>query len=331
MISIVSIIVPVYNVEPYIEDCLKSVGIQQYDGEVECIIVDDCGTDRSIDIARRYVEDYKGNVKFKIVTHKLNRGLSAARNTGIENSSGDYVYFLDSDDELYPDTISVMVNTCRENMYSDIVIGEFYCPSDPTRYYFPYCSKNSCIKGEGCGSFLFFSDYIPTNATNKLIHISLVKKYPFKEGIIHEDQLWMYQICQEVSSISFAHTPTYKRVINDNSIMETSTINRSGHNWGIILKHVVTNPPSYFRNIAIFKYLTIFLQYYSKMTQDKKIYRRLYYDFLNLVNSSGYKRLYLLLKYYFLCPSFLSQIYYRFLLKYIFFLRNSIISAYRTD
>lgn len=324
----VSIIVPVYNVEPYIEGCLKSVGKQQFEGEIECIVVDDCGTDKSIDIARRYVEDYNGSVKFKIVAHEYNRGLSAARNTGVENSSGDYIYFLDSDDELYLGAISLLFNLLKDNPSSDIIIGQFYCPSDPTRYNFPYCAKNTCIKGEGCGSFLFFSDYIPTNATNKLIRMSLAKKYPFKEGLIHEDELWMYQICQEVTCLSFVHTPTYKRVVNSNSIMETSTINRSGYNWAYIFKYVLSNPPALFRELAILKYMIIFLRFYPQITENKELYREIYHSFYKELDAFKFKRIQTMLKYVLFYPSKLSRLYFQVILKYINYVRNSMIACY---
>lgn len=85
---LVSIIIPVYNVAPYIEDCLRSVMRQTYAGPMECLIVDDCGTDESIHIAERLITEYNGPIHFDILHHNHNRGLSAARNTGIENAVG---------------------------------------------------------------------------------------------------------------------------------------------------------------------------------------------------------------------------------------------------
>ena len=88
----ISIIIPVFNIAPYIGDCLESVMLQTYTGEMECIIVDDCGIDESIAIAKQMIAKYQGQIEFKIIPHAYNRGLSAARNTGIMHSKGDFIF-----------------------------------------------------------------------------------------------------------------------------------------------------------------------------------------------------------------------------------------------
>ena len=103
MLPKISIIIPIYNVEPYIEDCLQSVMRQTYRGMMECILVDDCGTDNSMKVAEQLIKIYNGPIDFKVLHHEHNRGLSAARNTGIDAACGDYVYFLDSDDWISDD------------------------------------------------------------------------------------------------------------------------------------------------------------------------------------------------------------------------------------
>ena len=79
MVSI-SFIIPVYNVEPYVNRCLESVLSQDMTGvNMECIIVDDCGQDHSMELVRQLVDSYNGSIRFMIVEHEKNRGLSAAR------------------------------------------------------------------------------------------------------------------------------------------------------------------------------------------------------------------------------------------------------------
>ncbi|MBO6252520.1 MAG: glycosyltransferase family 2 protein, partial [Bacteroidaceae bacterium] len=119
----VSIIVPVYNVQPYVEDCIRSVMRQTYDGRMECIVVDDCGTDDSIAIVEKVVADYDGPITFKILHHTHNRGLSAARNTGIDASTGDYLFFLDSDDEITNDCIKKLSAVLEKDGEIEIVQG----------------------------------------------------------------------------------------------------------------------------------------------------------------------------------------------------------------
>lgn len=118
----VSIIIPIYNVKKYIIRCLKSVQNQTYT-DIECILVDDKGQDDSMKVAKQFVEEYKGTVKFLLCEHHVNQGLSAARNTGINKASGDYIFFLDSDDSIPKDSIENLVSVAIEYHYPEIVSG----------------------------------------------------------------------------------------------------------------------------------------------------------------------------------------------------------------
>lgn len=110
----ISVIIPIYNVALYIEQCLTSVVNQTID-DMEVILVDDCGTDNSIEIAENFINNYKGNVVFKLLHHKKNRGLSASRNTGIDAASGDYISFIDSDDYVAPKMFELLLNEIEKN------------------------------------------------------------------------------------------------------------------------------------------------------------------------------------------------------------------------
>lgn len=105
----VSICVPVYNVELYIERCLISIMSQTYNGKMECIIVDDCGTDKSIAIAEQLIADYKGPITFRIIHHEQNRGLAAARNTAVDAAKGEFIIHVDSDDWVEPNMVEELV------------------------------------------------------------------------------------------------------------------------------------------------------------------------------------------------------------------------------
>src|SRR6478672_7420045 len=92
-----SIVIPLYNKANYFENTLKSV-LEQTFTAFEIVIVDDCGSDNSYDVAKRFVSD-----KIRIIRHDRNHGLSAARNTGIKNANSNYVAFVDADDLWKPD------------------------------------------------------------------------------------------------------------------------------------------------------------------------------------------------------------------------------------
>ena len=117
-LPIISIIIPVYNVEQYIEECLQSVEKQTYQGEIECVLVDDCATDASIHIAQEFINKCNGRVTYRILHHDRNRGLSAARNTGLDNAKGDYIYFLDSDDYIDANAIEVLYDAITSGDYA---------------------------------------------------------------------------------------------------------------------------------------------------------------------------------------------------------------------
>ena len=106
----VSIIVPVYNVAHYIEDCLRSVMRQTYKGSMECLVVDDCGTDDSMSIVERMIAEYDGPIQFKILRHEHNRGLSAARNTGTMQATGDYSIKIELNGSLLS-VVKYVINT----------------------------------------------------------------------------------------------------------------------------------------------------------------------------------------------------------------------------
>ena len=118
----VTIIIPVYNVAPYIIRCLQSVVAQTY-YDIECILIDDCGTDNSIQLTEQYINRYNGAIHFTIVRHQQNIGLSAARNTGLKNATGEYIYFMDSDDAITPDCIEILTDLAKKYPDADYIQG----------------------------------------------------------------------------------------------------------------------------------------------------------------------------------------------------------------
>lgn len=116
----VSILVPVYKVEKFIEKCSRTLFEQTYES-IEYIFVDDCSPDQSIYILKSVLNDYPHRQpNTKIISHKHNKGLSGARNTGLENSDGEYLLFVDSDDYLDRDVVQRLIETA-EHGNADIV------------------------------------------------------------------------------------------------------------------------------------------------------------------------------------------------------------------
>ena len=110
---------PIYNVEAYIEKSILSVLNQTY-GNIELLAVDDCGTDGSIDIVKRLQAEHPRGSQIRIIHHDVNKGLGEARNSAINHAKGKYLYFIDSDDYIEPDTIKIMVPEAEKH-HADIV------------------------------------------------------------------------------------------------------------------------------------------------------------------------------------------------------------------
>lgn len=117
----VSVIVPIYNVEYYIERCVRSL-LEQTMMDIEFIFIDDCSTDKSIVILNSIITDYPFRLPYiKIIRHSSNRGVSVARNTGLSEANGEYIIFCDSDDWIEKEMYEDMYNIASTRQY-DIVL-----------------------------------------------------------------------------------------------------------------------------------------------------------------------------------------------------------------
>lgn len=218
----ISIVIPVYKVERYISECLESVINQTFNEPFECILVDDCGGDQSIAIAEGIIASYSGKILFRIIHHDHNRGLSGARNTGINVAKGEYVYFLDSDDTIYPNCIKDMKDLLIEHPSVDIVQGNFVIQEVGEKVRqtnFPsYTNDVKWIRENLCS----FS--IPESACNRLVRKMFIVDNGifFKEGLIQEDTEWTFQIQKHIKSIAFTNKSSYYYRINPDSIMHSS-------------------------------------------------------------------------------------------------------------
>lgn len=126
---IISIVIPVYNVEKYLDECLGSI-IKNYHTNVEVILVDDGSTDKSGSLCDKYDKKYE----FISVIHKKNGGLSSARNVGIEKAKGKYIWFVDSDDYISNDSISNILEEAKKD--GDLIIGNYlvFYPNGKKRF-----------------------------------------------------------------------------------------------------------------------------------------------------------------------------------------------------
>lgn len=206
----ISVIIPIYNVKDYVLDCLHSVANQTKKNGVECILVDDRGTDNSMEIAEKFVSSYNGMIDFRIYHHDKNKGLSAARNSGIREAKGKYLYFLDSDDTIYPNCLNIMFDSA-EKYDADLVQGSY----DSDVPYMEQFSKHSLPLFSDNHPFikrtLLNYDVNPVMAQNRLVKKNIIvdNNLFFKEGIIHEDHYWTFFLAKVINRICFIKDKTY--------------------------------------------------------------------------------------------------------------------------
>lgn len=239
----VSIIIPVYNVSKYIDRCLKSVFKQSYKN-LEVVVVNDCTPDDSMRKVRLF-KDRNSKYPIRIVDHPKNLGLSASRNTGIKNAKGEYLYFLDSDDEITTNCIQFLV----EKMVAygaEMAVGNY--KSVPEGWF------ESNILDKTYGEFIDDShlikklilerSFLVVTAWNRLVLKSFIEKNNlyFKEGVIHEDEHWNFFLAKHLSRLAICVEPTYVYYKNQSGIMHNPAfVEKSNESWKIILKDLIKN------------------------------------------------------------------------------------------
>ena len=196
---------------------------QTYGGKIECVIVDDCGSDNSMEVAERLIEVYNGPIDFKVLHHEHNRGLSAARNTGIDVSCGEYVYFLDSDDWISNDCIEKLTYPLGFEQY-DFVVGHYLrdgkdsmvtCPEGA---YHKYGLKRIGYCGKGLKNTI--RKKIPFSTCNKLFRKAfLIEKHLlFEVGKVYEDSIFSFDLACVERKYYVVDAITYCYRIRENSI-----------------------------------------------------------------------------------------------------------------
>lgn len=195
----ISVVIPVYNVAAYIEECLVSLCEQTFLGELELILVDDCGQDESMAIAHRVLDT--ADISVRWLKHTHNRGLSAARNTGLEVAQGKYVFYVDSDDIVAPCCLELLFNRAEE-MAANVVAGAYETFGE---------GVDPCVGGQ-LGGYVM--------AWNKLYLRSFLldNDLRFIEGLIHEDVPWNYELTAINRKFTTVSEVTYRYRIRENSL-----------------------------------------------------------------------------------------------------------------
>ena len=221
----VSVIVPIYNVEEYLEECLDSIVNQTFE-DMEIICINDGSTDSSLDIINKYADN---DSRIKIINQQ-NKGVSEARNAGLDLASGEYVYCIDSDDYLKPNAIKELYELAiNENLDMIIFkINNFYhetgeISEEKDRYYkiefLDEIIGDKVFSHEDLPSKEIFK--IPTVVHDKFFRHDLIRDVRFPEGLIFEDNIFFMESFIKAKRVYFYQKHLYCRRLRSESITGT--------------------------------------------------------------------------------------------------------------
>lgn len=282
----VSVIIPVYGVEKYIERCARSLFEQTLD-DIEYLFIDDCSPDRSIDILEMVLEEYPQR-KPQVIIHRMeqNSGQAKVREWGTKNASGEYVIHCDSDDYVDINVYKLLYDKAVEGDYdmvvcdyatiTDGVILNKHCPVPDSKY--------DCI-------LQLLSHKFPSYMWNKLVkrEIYQAADIEWPKGNYWEDMATMIQIIQKVQQIAYINKPLYYYCFNPNSIVNFKTKENVIKNFLSRRENLKIVVNSLSNNLLRNKYSDIIvdlkfqtLQLLYPYIDDKKIYELLLSSFPNI-------------------------------------------------
>ena len=227
MSKLVSVIVPVYNVEHYLRECVDSILRQKYKG-YEVILVDDGSTDNSGIICDEYAEN---NPQVSVI-HQDNQGLSGARNSGVRIAKGEYVTFVDSDDIVSDDYIGLLVGSIRNNCDVTVTGMRKFTYDVPNNS--AEMAKREVLTNEEALKILCNQTKFGNSACAKLYKKYLVDKYPYPQGKLYEDLATTYKIMAEAKGIVYCYKTGYFYRQRSGSIRKIDSHGIEYRDWYIL-------------------------------------------------------------------------------------------------
>lgn len=208
-----SVIIPVYNVERTLSDCLDSVLEQSY-ADCELILVDDCSTDNSFNICKTYAEREPGII---LKHHEQNRGLSEARNTGIASARGDYITFVDSDDKLAPETWTSLMAIL--DLHPDYDILEYPVSELVEDGNSKHLMRLPCgVYDDMDNYWLVAKAYVHCYACNKIYRKALFREVKYPSGQVFEDAATLPLLLRQCRKVAITDRGSYLYRDNPNGL-----------------------------------------------------------------------------------------------------------------
>ena len=289
----VSVIVPIYNVEEYLDECLESILNQDYPKElIETILIDDCSKDRSKEIAKKYVNKYKN---IKLIENKVNKGQAISRNTALKYVTSKYIIFLDSDDILYPDCIKKLHQEIVKTK-SDIVAARINSYDTKGEYGY-YSDKyiNEYITSDIYGNKKLVNCI---SICSKIYKTETIKNIKFLENTIHEDNSFTLISLFKAKKITTLPKYLYKRRIREGenkSIMQKlnyKTYTDLIKNYNFTLKNIKDNKNKTFLHLYMIRKLNNEIGKHVEEEHIQSAHQEIITFINNLEVSNTIKRIY---------------------------------------
>jgi len=230
-----SIIVPIFNVEQYLEQCISSL-ITQDISNYEIILIDDCSTDKSGIIAQEWS---KKDSKISYYRKKVNSGLSDTRNYGIKVAKSDYILFIDSDDYIDKNVLGSLKSIIIKNNRPDIVYLGYYLEKQGKyeKKYNYFCDKNVLMNSRQFMKKELQQRNLPIAACFAVYRRQYIIDHTllFKTGIYHEDELWSPQILYNSNLVYISDMIFYHYVIRQGSITTSKDKTKNGIYWIFVM------------------------------------------------------------------------------------------------
>ena len=273
----ISVIIPVYKVEMFVRRCLESVIAQECNKfSVECLIIDDCTPDDSMIIVQDVINSYQGSsITFRVIHHDKNMGLSKARNTGIKAATGDFIYFVDSDDYIIDNAFNSFISYFSCYPPLDLIVGNsLWVEKD-------YLT-NTIANTNATTSFfiedkqkiveLMLRRHLDRHAWNKLVRRSLFVDNDlfFDAGLLYEDVTWTYKLYSCVSTLLIIPNLTYMYEYNPLSIVHTPEERSTQMVWSFVLisDTILKNPPIINGKKVLFVAHRLYVNYWFLQAMD---------------------------------------------------------------
>lgn len=221
----VSVVIPVYNVESYLVQCVQSVLTQTY-SNYEVILIDDGSTDGS----GKMCDDFAKSDHRVHTFHKTNGGLSDARNFGVNKARGEYVIFVDSDDYVSDEYIDYLVQT-RALFEADIAVTKLAGHKGDDYFFGKNANKKECLSAEEALIKMMYRVDFNVNAMGKIYRKDLLHAHPYPVGVLYEDLATTYKIIADCERIAYGDRMVYCYRIRKGSITHQSISEK--HLYGI--------------------------------------------------------------------------------------------------